>query len=84
MAFTPIPAEDKLALFLKRLATASAYHYLAQEFDMCRSKVHYVMKEVSQVFLNVFGDEVRWPTREEALASVARFAKKHNCPGVMR
>jgi hypothetical protein len=82
MAFTPIPAEDKLALFLKRLATAAGYFYLAQEFDMCVSKVHYVMKEVTQVFLTVFADEVRWPTREEALASVARFAKNHNCPGL--
>jgi hypothetical protein len=82
MAFTPIPTDDKLALFLKRLATAEGYFYLAQKFDMCVSKVHYVMKEVIKVFLTEFGDEIRLPTREEALASEARFAKKHNCPGM--
>jgi hypothetical protein len=81
MAFTFIPAEDKLALFLKRLANATSLVDLAHEFGMCASKAHYVMKHVTHTFLNVFGDEVRWPTRDEVLASVACFAKDHSCPG---
>ncbi len=81
MAFTPIPAEDKLAAYLKRLATGACLFYLAQEFDMSVSAMCYAMSDVSCAICEVFADEVRWPTRDEALASVARFAACHKIPG---
>lgn len=66
---TPISAEDKLALYVKRLAEGTVYNTLAGDFSASVGYCSRIAADVSAAILLHFGDEIRWPSRAEAMFS---------------
>jgi hypothetical protein len=76
-----IPAEDKLACFLKRLASGTCYRELGLEFDMSTAYCAVSCQETALAFTELFGSEVRTPSKEEAVASAKLFHERFGVAG---
>jgi hypothetical protein len=78
-----IPGEDRLAAFLKRLASATTYSDLGDMFDMSEEGARQSCHVVAHAILLHFGDEVRLPTKEEALVSAQVFRTRYGISNVV-
>jgi len=67
MAHSPVPAEDKFAAYILRLASGKTYRELGYEFDMCLDHVRVSINLVASVLVDQFQGEISLPSREEAV-----------------
>ncbi len=72
----PVPAEDKLASYLLRLATGWPYRQSGQSCDVSGGYMPRVFLAVARAITHHFGGEIRLPTKEEALASRTLFEQR--------
>lgn len=75
-AYDPIPAEDKFAIYVQRLATGASYADLAAHYDMSDGYVRRIADRVSQAISAVFCAEVSWPTKQEAVRMAHVFEQR--------
>jgi hypothetical protein len=78
--------EDKLAMYVSRLATGSTYRAAAAEFDMSDRYATTVASAVARAIMAAFATEIAWPNRAEALRSRDVFLARTgiaNCVAAM-
>lgn len=76
-----VPVVDKLALYIARLANGTTYRELGQLYDVSDSYASRIAARVSNAIVSVFGNEISWPSRAEALHSRDLFFARHGISG---
>ena len=73
--------EDKLAMYLARLANVTTYRELGHLYNISDGYCTRIVRRVSAAMREAFKHEVAWPSRQEALHSAHVFERRTGMRG---